>query len=143
MTAYDRSKILRRVVQAIAGLAVGWLVIFVESMLCETAYGGPFTILLSFIMKFFFAGLATGAAFLVGVVLLVPGIRDFWRRLGFWSLLLSLAGVCVIVFASELGLRTVEPVSNYRMMPFWIWSFCLFSIVFPIVNLPFDREPDA
>jgi len=137
------SNIFRRVVQAIVGFAVGWLVIFVESMLCETAYGGPFTILVSFVMKFFFAGLATSAAFLIGLVLLTPGIRDFWRRLGFWSLLLSAAGVCVMVFASKLGLRTVEPVSNYRMMPFWVWSICLFSVVFPIVNLPIYHETDA
>lgn len=136
-------KILRRVVQAIAGFAVGWLVIFVESMVCESAYGGPFTILVSFVMKFFFAGLATSAAFLLGLVLLTPGVRDFWRRLGFWSLLLSAGGVCVMLFASKLGLRTVEPVSNYKMMPFWVWSICLFSIVFPIVNLPTDRETDA
>ena len=135
--------ILRRVVQATAGFAVGFLVIFVESMLCETAYGGPVTILVSFVMKFFFAGIATSAAFLLGLVLLTPGVRDFWRRLGFWSLLLSAAGVCVMVFATNLGLRTVEPVSNYRMMPFWIWSICLFSIVFPIVNLPTNRETDA
>jgi hypothetical protein len=136
-------EIFRRLVQAIAGFAVGWVVIFVESMVCETAYGGPFTILASLAMKFFFAGLATGAAFLLGLVLLTPGIRDVWRRVGFWSLVLSAAGVCVIGFASKLGLRAIEPVSNYRMMPFWIWSSCLFAIVFPIVNLPRSDETNA
>ena len=79
-------KILRRLVQAIAGFAAGWIVIFVESMVCETAYGGPFTILMSLVMKFFFAGLATGAALLLGLVLLAPGVRDLWQRIGFWSL---------------------------------------------------------
>ena len=136
-------EIFRRLVLAIAGFAVGWLVIFVESMFCETAYGGPFTILASFAMKFFFAGLATGAALLLGLVLLAPGIRDVWRRVGFWSLVLSAAAVCVIGFASKLGLRTVEPVSNYSMMPFWIWSGCLFVIVFPIVNLPRSDDSNA
>jgi hypothetical protein len=110
--------IFRRRILAIAGFMAGWLVIFIESILCETAYGGPFTILVSFAMKFFFAGLATGAALLLGLVLLAPGIRDVWRRVGFWSLVLSAAGVCLIGFATKLGLRTVEPVSNYRMIPF-------------------------
>ena len=134
---------IRRFVQAIVGFAVGWLVIFIESMLCETAYGGPFTILVSFLLKFVFTALAVGAALLVGMVLLIPGVRDLWQRVGFWSLLLSAAGLCVIILASKLGLRTVEPVSNYRMMPFWIWCLCLFGIVFPIVNLPVRHERDA
>ena len=134
---------IRRFVKAIVGFAVGWLVLFVESMLCETAYGGPFTILVSFVMKFVFTGIAVCAALLVGLVLLIPGIRDLWRRLGFWSLLLSAAAVCVMVFASKLGIRTVEPVSNYKMMPFWVWSICLFWIVFPIVNLPTSRKDDV
>jgi hypothetical protein len=138
MTAPD---ILRRLAQAAAGFTVGWLVIFVESMLCETAFGGPFTILVSLGLKLFFAGMATLAALLLGLVLLAPGIRDVWSRLGFWSLLLSAAGVCVIGFASKLGLRTVDPVSNYRIMPFWVWSGCLFAIVFPIVNLPGSCGP--
>jgi hypothetical protein len=48
-----------------------------------------------------------------------------------------------MIFASKLGLRTIDPVSNYRAMPFEIWSACLFGIVFPIVNLPARFERDA
>ena len=134
---------IRRFVQAIVGFAVGWLVCFVESMLCETAYGGPFTTFVSFVMKFVFTGFAVGAALLVGLVLLIPGIRDLWKRVGLWSRLLSATAVCVIIFATKLGLRTVEPISQYRMVPFWIWSICLFCIVFPIVNFPKRREGNA
>lgn len=135
--------ITRRLILALVGFVLGWLVIFVESMICETAYGGPFTILLSFVMKFVFTGLAVGAALLVGLLLLIPGVRDLWWRVGYWSLFLSATAFCVILFATKLGLRTVDPVSNYRMMPFWIWCLCLFGIVFPIVNLPSRRERDA
>ena len=131
-----KREIIRRLVQAAAAFAVGWLVTFVESMLCETAYGGPFTILVSVVMKFVCTGLAVGASVMLGLVLLLPRIRELWRCVGFSSLVVSVAAVCVITFASKLGLRTVEPVSQYKMMPFWIWSLCLFSIVFPIVNLP-------
>lgn len=133
----------RRFIQAIVGFAVGWIVCLVESLLCDTAYGGPFTILASWATKFFFTGLAVGAAFLTGLVLLIPGIRELWRRVGYWSLLSSVAAICVMIFASDLGIRKVEPVSNYRMMPFWIWIICVFWIVFPIVNLPKSRERDA
>ena len=132
-----------RLIQAVLGFAAGGLVCFVESMLCETAYGGPFTILLSHAMKLAFTAFAVGVALLVGFVLLIQGVRDLWRRFGLWSLLLSAVAVCVMVFASELGLRTVDPVSNYRMMSFGIWSICLFGIVFPIVNLPKRGQCDA
>jgi len=126
--------IIRRFIQAAVAYAVVWLVCFVESMICETAWGGPFTILVSFILKFVFAGVAVGVAFVVGFLLLIPGVRDLWRRVGYWALLMSAVALAVIVFASKLGLRTVDPVSNYRMMPFAIWSACLVGIAFPIVT---------
>jgi hypothetical protein len=127
------STVIRRVVQAGVAFAIGWVVCFVESMSCETAWGGPFTILVSFILKFVFAGLAVGLALVVGLLLLIPGVRDLWQRVGCWSLLISVIALTVMIFASKLGLRTTDPVSNYRMMPFGIWSICLFGIVFPIV----------
>ncbi len=136
------NEIIRRFFLAALGFAVGWLVIFVESMLCETAYGGPFTIVVSFIMKFVFTAMAVNASLLAGLVLLLPGVRDLWRRIGSWSLLMSVAAVCVMIFATRLGLRTPDPVSYYKMMPFPIWSACLFAIVFPIVNLPKRRAWD-
>src|SRR5882757_3666370 len=114
-------EIIRRSIQAVVAFVVCWVVCFVESMLCETAYGGPFTILVSFILKFAYAGLAVGIALVVGFLLLIPGIRNLWRGVGGWSLLLSAAAITVIIFASKLGLRKVEPVSGYRMMPFGIW----------------------
>jgi hypothetical protein len=129
--------IIRRYIQAGVAYAVVWLACFVESTICETAWGGPFTVLVSFILKFVFAGLAVTVALAIGLLLLIPGIRDLWRRVGDWSLLLSVAALAVMVFASKLGLRTVDPVSNYRMMPFGIWCLCLVGIGFPIVNLPF------
>jgi hypothetical protein len=129
-------KFIRRPVLALIGFAVGWLVAFIEGSLCYTAYGGPFTVLMSFVMEFVFSGVAVGMALLVGLILLTPGVRDLWRRIGYWSLILSVASVGVIIFSSKLGLRNIDPVSNYRIMPFGIWSLCMFGIVFPIVNLP-------
>jgi len=111
-------------------------------MICETAWGGPFTILVSFILKFVFAALAVAVALAIGLLLLIPGVRDVWRRVGYWSLLFSAVALTIIIFASNLGLRTVDPVSNYRMMPFGIWCACLFGIAFPIVNLPTRNEHD-
>ena len=128
--------IIKRSILAFAGFLVGWSVCFIESMLCETAYGGPFTIIASFVMKSFFVGLAVGAALLLGRILLIRQLGGFWRRIGFWKLLLSAVPICVMAFATQLGLRQLEPISRYQMMPFWIWSTCLFFIVFPIVNWP-------
>ncbi len=123
-----------------AGFAACWIVVFVESMFCETAYGGPFTIIVSLVVKTAFAAAAVGSALLIGRVLLVPSVRNMWRRTGYWSLLISGAGLAVIVFATELGIRTVEPVSNYRMMSSGAWFTCLVAIAFPIVNLPANHE---
>ena len=92
--------------------------------------------LMMFFMLFVYTGLAVGVSLLAGLLLLIPGIRDLWRGVGYWSLLLSAVALAVMVSASKLGLRTVDPVSNYRMMPFGVWSVCLVGIVFPIVNLP-------
>jgi hypothetical protein len=136
-------EIPRRLFQAIIGFAVGWLVCFVEAACCYSAYGGPFTVLMLFLMLFVFAGLAVGVSWLGGLLLLIPGVRDLWRGVGWWSLLLSAVALAVMLFASKLGLRRVDPVSNYRMMPLGIWSICLLGIVFPIVNLPSRHERDA
>ena len=132
--------IIARITFTIVGFVVGWWVCIVESMLCETAYGGPFTIFASFVMKFVFTGVAVGAALLLGRVLIFPGISEIWWRIGYWKLLLSVAPVCLMIFATRLGIRQIEPISNYRMMPFWIWSACHFLIVFPIVNWPLSPE---
>ncbi len=133
-------EIIRRFILAIVGFAVGALVCVVEMGICETAYGGPFTIMVSFILKFAFTGLAVSVSLLGGLILFLPGIRALWRRIGFWSLVLSVAAMCIMIFASKLGIRKVDPVSNYRMMPFGLWILCLVGIVFPIVNLPSNRE---
>jgi hypothetical protein len=137
------SNFTRRFIQALVAFVVVWLVCFVESMICETAFGGPFTILVSFVLKFVFAGLAVGIAMLVGLVFFIPVVREAWRRVGYCSLLMSAFALGVIIFASKLGLRTVDPVSNYRTMPFGIWSICLLGIAFPIVNLPTKGKGDA
>jgi hypothetical protein len=133
----------RRSILSLIGFAVGWLVCFVEAALCYSAYGGPFTVLMMFLMLFVFAGLAVGVSLLGRLLFRIPGVRDLWRGLGYWSLLLSAVALAVMVFASQLGLRKADPVSNYRMMPFGIWSICLLGIVFPIVNLPSEHERDA
>ena len=134
-----KRNIIARTILTIGGFAVGWCVCFVESMLCETAYGGPFTIIASFVMKFFITCIAVGTALLLGRVLMIPKIREVWWRIGYWRLVVSVAPLCVMIFATQLGIRQIEPISNYRMMPFWIWSICLFLIVFPIVNWPIPR----
>lgn len=136
-------EITRRSILALIGFAVGWMVCFVEAAFCYSAYGGPFTVLMLFLMLFVFAALAVGLSLLAGLLLLIPRVRDLWRRVGYLSLLSSAVAVVVMVFASMLGLRTIDPVSNYRMMPFGIWSICLLGIVFPIVNLPQRHERDA
>jgi len=132
--------IVWRFMMASVAYGVVLLVCFVESMYCETAWGGPFTILISITLKFVFAGLAVAVALVAGLLLLIPGVRDLWRRAGYCSLLLSVVAIEVMIFASNLGLRTVDPVSNYRMMPFGIWALCLVAIAFPIVNLPVRRK---
>jgi hypothetical protein len=134
---------IRRLIQAAVAYVAVWLVCFVEFINCGTAWGGPFTILVSFILNFAFAGLAVMVALAIGSLLLIPGVRDLWKGFRYWSLLLSATALAVMILASRLGLRTVDPVSNYRIMPFGIWCACLIGIAFPIVNLPIKRASDA
>lgn len=108
----------RRLALALIGFAAGWTVCFVEAACYCTAYGGPFTVLVLFLMLFVFVGLAVGVSSLVGLLLRMPGVRDLWQGVGCWSLLVSAGALSVVVLGSKLGLRTVDPVSNYRMMPF-------------------------
>ena len=136
-------RIIPRPIQALLGFVAGWLVCLVEAAVYYSAYGGAFTVFMLCLMLLAFSGLAVGASLLLGLVLLIPGVRDLWRRIGYWSLLLSAGSLSVMLFASELGLRTVDPISNYRKMPFSIWSICLFGLVFPIVNLPRKGQLDA
>ena len=83
----NKRDLLRSLVMATIGWAVGILVCLAESMFCDTAYGGPFTIVASIALKLVFTGLAVSAAWLMGLVLLVPGIRELWTRIGYWPLL--------------------------------------------------------
>src|SRR5579863_7202271 len=107
----SRRAITRRFIQAAVAYAVVWLVCFVESVICESAWGGPFTVFVSFLLKFVIAVMIAVA---FGLLLLIPKVRDLWRRVGHRSLLLSAVALAVMVFASKLGLRKVDPVSNYR-----------------------------
>lgn len=126
--------------QAAVAQAVIWLVCFVEFAICDTAWGGLFTIVLSFILKFALGSLAVVIAWAMGFLLRLPRVRSLWLTFGHRSLLLSAVALAIMVFASPLGLRTVDPVSGYRMMPFWAWFLCLVGIAFPIVNLPKRHE---
>src|SRR5258706_12649926 len=103
---------MRRLVQALIGLVIGWLVCMVEYAFCATAWGGPFTILMLPVMAFVLSALAVGAALLVGLVLLIPGFRNLWMRTGYWSILLCVAAIGVMIFASKLGIRRVDPITG-------------------------------
>lgn len=128
----------RQFFQAAVAQAVVWLICFAESMICDTAWGGPLTILMDFILKSALGILAVAIAWAMSLLLFFPRVRSLWQRIGHRILLLSTVALAVMVFASKLGLRTEDPVSGYRMMPFGAWFLCLVGIAFPIVNLP-DR----
>lgn len=130
----------RRIIQLIIGFFFAWLICLTELMIYGSAYGGIFTIVAGWVMEAILSALAVGLAFLLGFILLIPCIRKVWRKARYWNLLLSVAGVACIAFASKLGLRTVNPVSSYEMMPFRIWSVCILCVVFPVVNFPLKPE---
>lgn len=133
----------RHLIPAGLGFAVCWIVCFVESNTCYTAWGGMFTIVIGFLLLFVYAGLAVVLSLLVGLIFLIPPIRKIWLKVGYLGLFFSIAGMMVMANATKLGLRTEEPISKYRIMPFGIWCLCLFAIVFPIVNIPWRFKPAA
>jgi hypothetical protein len=135
-----KGTVMKRLFYILIGFTVGWLVYVVEYLLCATAYGGPFTVFTSLLMLPLIAGILSGmfvaVAWLVGLLLTLPKVRDVWRFTGYWSILLTVAATGVMVFAAKLGLRTVDPITGYKIMSRLSWCVCFFSIVFPIVNLP-------
>ena len=118
------------------GFAVGWLVCMVEYGFAASAAGGPFAILLLPVVAAFLSAAYVGAAALAGLLLRLPGVRTVWRETGYKVLLLAVAPLLVLIFSSPLGLRTIDPASNYSVMSPWLNMLCYFLIVFPLVNLP-------
>ena len=131
---------MKRYVKTLIGFAVGWLAYVVEDLFYTTAYGGPFAVFTGLLLLPFVAAIFSGifvmAARLIGLLLTLPKVRDVWRITGYWGILIAVAALGVMIFASKLGLRSIDPVSGYQKMSPWSWSICFFFIVFPIVNLP-------
>ncbi len=124
--------------------AVGWIARMTEEMLTATAWGGPFTIFLSWVVIFYLTLFDVGAAILVGQVLRLRPIQAAWMQAGYWVLLLALPPLLVLIFSRPLGLRTIEPVSHYSLMvPLWLHALCYFLIAFALANLPLKRPPDS
>lgn len=120
----------------LAAFGVGWLARMVEDVLTTTAWGGPFTILVGWIFIVVMSAFFAVAALAVGQLFLLLGLKGAWDHAGSLVLFLAVPPALVLAFSSVLGLREVEPVSNYSLMAFWPWTLCHFFIVFPIVNLP-------
>lgn len=136
------SGFLRIPLQACAALAVGTFVITIEGGLCGTAWGGPFTVLILPFVAAFQAGIAVAASLVLGLFLLLPGVGYAWRRLGRWSLLVTLAAILFMICAGLFGLRKTDPVSGYRMMPPAASVICYVAVVFPIVHLPRNSDTE-
>jgi hypothetical protein len=128
---------LRRITIA---FALGFIVCFIEGTLFETAYGGMFTILFGWTMDLMCYAIAVGLSLLLGLTFKTPKAGAFWRDLGIRTLFISVVGIVVIFISPLIGLRTLEPNSGYKMMPFALWFFCLLLIAFPIVNFPQKKE---
>lgn len=120
----------------LTAFGVGWLVRMTEDLLTTTAWGGPFTILVGWIFIVILSAFFAAAALAVGQLFRPLGLKGAWNRAGGWVLFLAVPPALVLAFSSTLGLREVEPVSNYSLMVFWPWVLCHFFIVFPIANLP-------
>jgi hypothetical protein len=126
--------------RVLIAFGVGWFTRMLEDSFTTTAWGGPFTVLASWVIIVFLSAVYAVAAVLAGQLLRLPGLQDAWNRAGAWTLLIALPATLVLAFSSALGLRTIDPVSNYSLMSFGPSVLCHFFIVFPIANLPSKRK---
>jgi hypothetical protein len=129
-----------RFINVLIGFGVGWIVSLVEYAFCSTAFGGTFTLLMIPVVAAALSILYVAAAWLVGLLLRLPKVRDVWALAGWKVVLFAIAPLCVLIFSSSLGLRSIEPESGYSMMSWRIGFPCYFLIVFPFVNLPVKRS---
>ncbi len=114
---------------------VGWIARMIEESLTATGWGGPMTILTGWIIIVFLSGFFALAAVFIGQLLSFPAVVAVWTRAGFWTLLLAIPPALVLAFSAKLGLRTIDPISNYSLMDLWPNSLCHFFIIFPFANL--------
>jgi hypothetical protein len=133
--------LLQPMLQTACAFVAIWAVILVETMTCDTAWGGIFTIVADMVIKTVIAAAVAVGTLILGLLLHLPSVREWWQRIGYRSLLLCVLCLGVMIFATELGLRTEDPVSGYRMMPFRVSVVCLAGIGFPIANLPGRTAP--
>jgi hypothetical protein len=132
---------MRRLLNIGIAFAVVWLARMTEEFLTATGWGGLFTIVFGWVVIFFLSLVYVAAAVLVGQLLRLPVITEAWSCAGCWTLLLAIPPLLVLILSRSLGLRTIDPVSNYSLMDFWLNSLCYFLIAFPIANLPTRRSP--
>ncbi len=127
---------MNRLLHAMLGFGIGWLVCLAEYFFTATAWGGHFTILMIPIAAAVVSALSVFVAALLGLLLLLPMIKNFWAGVSYKVAFLALIPLAILVFSKPLGLRTIDSVSGYSLMSPWVSIPCYVFIVFPFVNLP-------
>lgn len=118
--------------------AVGWLIYMVAMLL--TVYDGLLSMIFQPIAATFWSGLFVLFALAAGVALRIPALKRLWQSLGLLVLLIPVASILVMIFATDLGLTytALDPdldVEVQVMSPLGVAAL-YFSSLFPIVHLP-------
>jgi uncharacterized membrane protein YhaH (DUF805 family) len=141
---FDVRQKMKTLAKCFCGFVLGWVIYMVAMVL--TVYDGGLSLIFQPIMAALFSGVFVVAAFVIGLPLRAPKIRDAWSCVGWWALLISVAAIGVLIFHSKLGLEVdgVDPETKESMKmisPVAGVVAYLFAI-FPIVNLPAKKEPN-
>jgi hypothetical protein len=132
------AKKMHTLAKCFCGFVLGWLIYMVAMVL--TVYDGALSLIFQPIMAALFSGVFVAAAFVVGLPLRLPKIRDVWSRFSWWALLISAAAICVLIFHEKLGLEVdgVDPETKeqMKMMSPLAGLLSYFFAIFPVVNLP-------
>jgi uncharacterized membrane protein YhaH (DUF805 family) len=135
---------MKTLAKCFCGFALGWLIYMVAMVL--TVYDGVLSLIFQPFMAALFSGVVVGAAFVLGLPLRAPKIREIWSSVSWWALLVTVAAIGVMIFHAQLGLQAeiLNPETKEKMktMSPLAGVICYFMAIFPVVNLPGKKEPN-
>ena len=100
--------LLKKGLVIILAFAVGWIVYIVALFVDPYGYDfsgfdGMIGLLIYFLIAALFSGVAVGLACLLGLLLRLPGMRQWWHSSYLWALALALLSLLTLWFGSQLG----------------------------------------
>jgi hypothetical protein len=105
-----------------------------------SGFDGLIALFIQLVMAGLLSAVFVGLAIAVGLILKIPGLREWWHSTRFWPVSLLGLGVFLLAFGYPLGFTSIvtQPQTGAQIKiidPTMALSAC-FAIIFAIVNWP-------